>query len=79
MALSPVGDCFKSKCVVATVAARPVDAVTKEPPEIDIFFSQPENAEFDPQKEWIMVEPRHGYYEASRYTMAALQRMPRER
>ncbi|RLL98124.1 hypothetical protein CFD26_105657 [Aspergillus turcosus] len=79
VALSPASDSFRSKCVIAVVAARPLEGVKQEPPEIDIFFSQPEDADFDPHQEWIMVEARTGYYEALRHTMTALQRLNRER
>ncbi|GFF45258.1 helicase required for RNAi-mediated heterochromatin assembly 1 [Aspergillus lentulus] len=79
VALSPASDSFRSKCVIAVVAARPLEGVKQEPPEVDIFFAQPEDANFDPHEEWIMVEARTGYYEAMRHTMTALQRLNRER
>lgn len=61
------------------VAARPLDGVKKQPPEVDIFFSRAEDGEFDPHKEWTMIESRDGYYEASRHPMAALQKISTER
>ncbi|KKA19844.1 hypothetical protein T310_6168 [Rasamsonia emersonii CBS 393.64] len=79
VALSPVQDHFKSKCVVAVVAARPLEQVKQQPHQVDIFFARVEDAQFDVQQEWIMVEPRTGYYESVRYTMTALQRMTNER
>ncbi|KAJ5832063.1 ATP binding protein [Penicillium riverlandense] len=79
VALSPVQDCFDTKCIVGVVAARPLENITKEPPEIDIFFARPEQTEFDPQQEWIMVEAGSGYYEAYRHTMKALQKLSSER
>ncbi|OJJ48392.1 hypothetical protein ASPZODRAFT_165273 [Penicilliopsis zonata CBS 506.65] len=75
VALSPAEDCFQKTCLVAVVAARPLEGIKQQPPEIDIFFSRPQDIHFDPQQEWIMVEARTGYFEASRYTMAALQKM----
>ncbi|KAJ5573691.1 uncharacterized protein N7459_008118 [Penicillium hispanicum] len=78
VALSPVQDSFSSQCVVAVVAARPLENVTKTPPEVDIFFDRPEDREFDPQKEWIMVEARSGYYESCRHTLTALQKLSKE-
>ncbi|RJE24061.1 Helicase [Aspergillus sclerotialis] len=78
VALSPEEDYFKKKCVVAVIAARPLENVKKLPPEVDIFFAQPGEAEFDPHREWIMVEAKNGYYEASRHTMTALQKMSKE-
>lgn len=79
MALSPARDSFKNKCVVAVVAARPLEGVKQHPPEIDILFARPEDADFDPQKEWIMVQAKNGYYESVRHTMKALQKMSREK
>ncbi|KAL4941600.1 hypothetical protein BDV06DRAFT_235995 [Aspergillus oleicola] len=79
VALSPADDAFKTKCVIAVIAARPLDGVKLCPPEVDIFFSDPADADFDPQLEWIMVEAKQGYYEASRHTMTALQKLDQER
>lgn len=79
MALSSAQDAFATKCVVAVIAARPLENVTKNPPEVDIFFAQPEDVDFDPQEEWLMVEARSGYFEAHRHTMTALQKLSKER
>lgn len=79
VALSPADDAFRIKCVIAVVAARPLDGVKLLPPEVDIFFADPSDADFDPQLEWIMVEAKQGYYEASRHVMAALQKLSHER
>jgi hypothetical protein len=79
VALSPASDCFQSKCVVAVVAARPLEGVKQQPPEIDVFFARAEDADFNPQQEWVIVEAKSGYYEANRHTMTALQKMARER
>ncbi|PGH16195.1 hypothetical protein AJ79_01962 [Helicocarpus griseus UAMH5409] len=78
VALTPASDMFKSKCSVAVVAARPLEGLKNVPSEIDIFFARAEDAEFDPQQEFVMVEARNGYYEASRHTLTALQKMGRE-
>ncbi|KAM5448740.1 putative RNA helicase [Microsporum audouinii] len=78
VALSPASDSFRSKCIVATVAARPLDGLKASPPEIDIFFARPEDAEFDYQQEWVMVEGRVGYFEAARHTLSALQKLSNE-
>ncbi|KAF2743089.1 hypothetical protein M011DRAFT_481047 [Sporormia fimetaria CBS 119925] len=78
VALSPSNDCFQSKCVLATVAARPLSALDQNPPEIDLFFARAEDMEIDPTEKWIMVEARSSFYEASRHTMTALQHMMRE-
>jgi helicase required for RNAi-mediated heterochromatin assembly 1 len=78
VALSPVDDAFKTTCVLATVAARPLSALDQNPPEIDLFFARPEEQEIDPMKKWIMVECRTSFFEASRHTLMALQHMMRE-
>lgn len=76
--LTPRSDMFKSKAVVATVAARPVSGLEQNPPEIDLFVARAEEQELDPSVEWVMVEDRGGLYEADRHTLLALQRMMRE-
>lgn len=78
VALSPVDDNFQEKCVVAIVAARPLAGVQQNPPEIDLFFVRTGDMEIDPQKQWIMIEAKTGYYEAHRHTLLALQKMSRE-
>ncbi|KAF2272378.1 P-loop containing nucleoside triphosphate hydrolase protein [Westerdykella ornata] len=78
VALSPADDCFQSKCLLATVAARPLSALQQNPPEIDLFFARPEDISIDPMQKWIMVEARSSFYEASRHTLQALQHMSRE-
>jgi helicase required for RNAi-mediated heterochromatin assembly 1 len=79
IALSPVSNGISSKCVVAIVASRLLDNVTKDPPEVDIYLASYNDIDLDPQKEWIMVEARMGYYEANRHTMTALQKLNTER
>ncbi|PYI06160.1 ATP binding protein [Aspergillus sclerotiicarbonarius CBS 121057] len=79
VALSPAGDGFREKCVVATVAARPLEGVRQHPSEIDIFLARPEDVDLDPHKEWIMVEAKDGYYESLRHTMTALQKLYKEK
>ncbi|KAI9372575.1 P-loop containing nucleoside triphosphate hydrolase protein [Aspergillus egyptiacus] len=78
VALSPASDGFQTKCAIAIIAARPLDGVKLQPPEVDIFFANPADADFDPQLEWVMVEAKDGYYESARHTMMALQKMSRE-
>lgn len=77
--LSPVKDMFNTKCVVATIAARPLSGLELDPPEIDIFIPQEEDIFLDPTEEWIMVEDRGAYYEAGRHTLVTLQKMTTER
>ena len=69
---------FKTKAIVATVAARPLAMLGQNPPEIDLFIARAEEQELDPAVEWVMVEDRRGLYEADRHTMLALQRMMKE-
>lgn len=78
VALSPKKDCFKNKCVVAVVAARPLDQVISRPNQVDLFFADDSEATFDPQEEWIMVQARSGYFESNRHTMKTLQVMKNE-
>jgi helicase required for RNAi-mediated heterochromatin assembly 1 len=78
VALSPAKDCFESQCVIAIVAARPLEQVKQHPPLVDLYFANPDEAYFDPQQEWIMVQPRSGYLESVRHTMTTLQLMKDE-
>ncbi|EER27806.1 hypothetical protein CPC735_031420 [Coccidioides posadasii C735 delta SOWgp] len=78
VALTPAYDNFKSRCVVAVVAARPLEGLKSHPCQIDLFFANPDHAAFDYQQEWLMVESRNGYYEALRHTLLALQKMSKE-
>ncbi|KAK7712999.1 hypothetical protein SLS57_007560 [Botryosphaeria dothidea] len=78
LALTPEDDCFQSKCVMAVVAARPLSNLVQDPPEIDIFFARPEEAEVDPGQSWLMVEERSSFFEGTRHTLRALQKLMRE-
>lgn len=79
VALSPIKDCFESICCVAVVASRESKNIEMTPPEVDIFFTDPDALTFDPQVEWVMIEARNGYYESSRHMLKALQKLGRER
>jgi len=76
--LTPTTDMFQKRAIVATVAARPLELLDSNPPEIDLYIARPEDMEIDPAVEWIMVEDRSGFYEADKHTLVALQRMMRE-
>lgn len=76
--LTLASDMFKTRAVVATVAARPLAGLALNPPEIDLAIARAEELELDPAQEWVMVEDRGGLYEADRHTMLALQKMMRE-
>ncbi|OBT90772.1 hypothetical protein VE02_00589 [Pseudogymnoascus sp. 03VT05] len=78
VALSPVYDKFKTICKVAIVAARPLAAVEQDPPQIDIFWASVEESEFDPTEEYVMVEAKSGYFEASRHMLVAMQKLMSE-
>ncbi|KAJ9490234.1 hypothetical protein VN97_g3039 [Penicillium thymicola] len=78
VALTPKRNAFSSKCVVGVVACRLLEAVEKDPPEVDIFLASSGDIEVDPQQEWIMVEARAGYFEANRHTLTALQKLSKE-
>lgn len=73
--LSPKSDMFKKHAVVATVAARPLSNLELNPPEIDLFFSSPADVEIDPGVEYVMLESRSSYFEATKHTLLALQKM----
>ncbi|CAG8285304.1 unnamed protein product [Penicillium salamii] len=79
VALSPLKNAFKSKCVVGVVAFRLLDEVQKDPPEVDIYLASYRDFDVDTQKEWIMVEARLGYFEETRHAMKALQKMSTEK
>ncbi|CAG8191763.1 unnamed protein product [Penicillium nalgiovense] len=48
VALTPKNNAFLSKCVVAVVACRLLEAVEKDPPEVDLFLASPNDIEVDP-------------------------------
>lgn len=78
VALTPSSDMFQSKCIIAVVAARPLEGLRQNPSEIDLFFANPEQIEIDPVIEYTMVEERSSFFEADRHTMKALQKMTSE-
>jgi helicase required for RNAi-mediated heterochromatin assembly 1 len=93
VALSPVSDNFRSICKVAIVAARPIEGLNQNPPRIDIFWGDYNDATFDPVERkfessdlnlaelyaaYVMLEARQGYYEASRHMLVALQKLRTE-
>jgi helicase required for RNAi-mediated heterochromatin assembly 1 len=78
VALTPSNDMFKTKTIIAVVAARPLDGLQQNLPEIDLFFARPEDIEIDPQMEFVMVEERSSFFEASRHTMLTLQKAMKE-
>lgn len=80
VALTPAHDGFKTICKVAVVAGRPLQGVEQNPPEIDLFWGDNDDAVFfDPLEEYIMVEARIGYFEAARHMLVAMQKLMTER
>lgn len=59
---------------VATVAARPLSGLKMNPPEVDLLF-HPDDLEVDVTRPFLMVESRHGYFEAYKWVLRAMQRM----
>ncbi len=68
VALSPTRDMFKTKCIVAVVAARPLYLLNEDPPKLDLFYSRPEeDLDLDPRIEYTMIEERTSFFESVRY------------
>lgn len=79
VALTPRSNMFQSICRIAVVAARPISGVQQNPPQIDLFWGDENEAQFDPTEEYIMVESRLGYFEAYRHLLVAMQKLMTER
>lgn len=79
VALTPSNDNFQKKCIIAIVAARPLENVKATPCQIDIFFARHDEIEVDPQREFVMIEARSGYFEGARHTLKALQKLSQEK
>ncbi|TVY89198.1 Helicase required for RNAi-mediated heterochromatin assembly [Lachnellula willkommii] len=79
VAISSHKDSFRTSCKVAVIAARPlVGGVDQNPPQVDIFWGDNNDAVFDPDEHYIMVEARTGYFEASRHMLVAIQKLMTE-
>lgn len=78
VALTPTKDGFNNVCLSAVVAARPLQNLEVNPPEIDILFGDIGYHELEPQRSYIMVEATSGYFEAYRHTLRALQKQSQE-
>ena len=80
--LTPIGDRFRTTCIVAIVASRRLSNIDVSPPRkphIHLYIADPSQIEIDPQVEYLMVEASNGYWEASRHVLRALQLMTDER
>lgn len=77
MALS--SDFFQTDCRVGIVAQRPIEGgLDQNPPVVDIFWGDTDQAVIDPDQELVMLESRNGYYEAVRHALKGLQHASRE-
>ncbi|KAK7972679.1 hypothetical protein PG988_006813, partial [Apiospora saccharicola] len=63
-------DNFQSQCKVASVVEKIVDGPIVT---IHLFWADVNDAVFDPMQQLIMVESRHGFYEAVRHSLVGLQ------
>lgn len=79
VALNPHDDNFRTTCKVAVVDARSLKDVQRDPPQIEIFWSDAEEAEFDPTERHVMIESKSEYFEASRHMLLAFQKNMFER
>ncbi|RYC61914.1 hypothetical protein CHU98_g4287 [Xylaria longipes] len=74
VAISTAADGFKTICMPAVVADRPFrDGLDRNPPTIQIFWGNTDDAVLDPTTELVMLESRSGYFEAVRHCMVGLQ------
>ena len=55
-----------------------IGRIRTKSPEVNLFFARPEEIKIDTSVLWTMVKERTGFYEVSRYTMLALQKLIRE-
>ncbi|KAK8073961.1 hypothetical protein PG994_004860, partial [Apiospora phragmitis] len=63
-------DDFESQCKVASIVEKFIDGSSVT---IHILWAEVDDAVFDPMEELIMVESRHGFYEAIRHSLVGLQ------
>ena len=81
VALSPAKNSFRGVCIIATVVARPpreLEVEFPQKPSVFLDISNVDDADFDPQLEWVMVEAENGYWEGYRHALKAMQKMPGE-
>ena len=74
--VTPADDMFKEKTFVAVVAARPLPVLGSVQPQVDLLFYS--HSVSDPAIEYVIAEERSAYFEATRHTMLAIQRMMNE-
>ncbi|KAI0449357.1 P-loop containing nucleoside triphosphate hydrolase protein [Xylaria acuta] len=74
VAISTAADGFKTICMPAIIADHPIrDGLDRNPPTIQIFWANMDDAVLDPTTELVMLESRSGYFEAVRHCMVGLQ------
>ncbi|PQE15630.1 DEAD box helicase protein [Rutstroemia sp. NJR-2017a BBW] len=79
VALSTSTDLFRSICKVGIVAARPIEGgLDRNPPTIDIFWGDVEDATLNPTESYVMIQSRLGLFEAQRHILVALQKLATE-
>ncbi|TAQ85205.1 hypothetical protein B7494_g6473 [Chlorociboria aeruginascens] len=79
VALSPQQDMFESICKIAVVAARPIKGgLDQNPPQVDLFWGNNDDAFIDPTKSHVMIEAHVGYFESSRHMLVAMQKLMTE-
>ncbi len=72
--LTTAKDCFRSICMPAVIADHVVrNGLDQNPPTIQFYWANVEDAIMDPNTELVMVESRYGYFESTRHTMVGLQ------
>ncbi|KAI0436809.1 P-loop containing nucleoside triphosphate hydrolase protein [Xylaria telfairii] len=74
VAISTAADGFKTICMPAVIADHPIrDGLDRNPPTIQLFWGNTDDAVLDPTVELVMLESRIGYFEAVRHCMVGLQ------
>ncbi|KAH7029475.1 P-loop containing nucleoside triphosphate hydrolase protein [Microdochium trichocladiopsis] len=76
VALSTARDGFRTLCMPAVIADHYYeDGLNQNPPTIQFFWGDIKDAILDPLEELVMIESRHGFFEATRHAMVGLQHM----
>ncbi|KAK7946420.1 helicase-like protein [Apiospora aurea] len=70
VALSASTDRFECQCKVASIVEKIVEGPIVT---IHILWASVDDAVFDPMEELVMIESRHGFYEAIRHSLVGLQ------
>lgn len=78
MAMSPSRDNFSTICKIVVVAARSLLGLARNPPELDLFWGNSDDAELDPSESYVMIEAKSGYFEAKRHMLVAMQKLVTE-